>query len=32
MDDITAKDAAKAFYIHIWKIHDFFNFIIFDRG
>ena len=32
MDGITAKDAAKAFYIHIWKNHGFLNFIIFYRG
>ena len=32
MDWITAKDAAKAFYIHVWKNHGLFNFIIFDRG
>ena len=32
MDGITAKDAAKVFYIHIWKNHGLLNFIIFDRG
>ena len=32
MDGITAKDAAKAFYIHIWKNHGLPNFIISDRG
>ena len=32
MDGITAKDAAKAFYIHIWKNHGLFSFIISDRG
>ena len=32
MDGITAKDAAKAFYIHICKNHGLFNFIISDRG
>ena len=32
MDGITANDAAKAFYIHVWKNHGFPNFIIFDRG
>ena len=32
MDGITVKDAAKAFYIHIWKNHGLFNFIISDRG
>ena len=32
MDGITDKDAAKAFYIHIWKNHGFLSFIIFDRG
>ena len=32
MDGITAKDAAKAFYIHIWKNHGLPNSIIFDRG
>ena len=32
MDGITAKDAAKAFYIHVWKDHGLPNFIIFDRG
>ena len=31
MDGITAKDAAKVFYIHVWKNHGLFNFIIFDR-
>ena len=32
MDGITAKDAAKAFYIHVWKNHGLFSFIISDRG
>ena len=32
MDGITVKDAAKAFYIHIWKNHGLFSFIISDRG
>ena len=32
MDGITAKDAAKAFYIHIWKNHGLPSFIISDRG
>ena len=32
MDGITAKDAAKAFYIHVWKNHGLPNSIIFDRG
>ena len=32
MDGITAKDAAKAFYIYIWKNHGLFNFIISDRS
>ena len=32
IDGITAKDAAKAFYTHIWKNHGLFNFIIFDWG
>ena len=32
MDGIIVKDAAKAFYIHIWKNHDLFSFIISDRG
>ena len=32
IDNITTKDAAKAFYIYIWKSHGFFNFTIFDRG
>ena len=32
MDGITTEDAAKAFYIHILKNHDLFNFIIFDWG
>ena len=32
MDGITIKDAAKAFYIHIWKNHGLLNFIISDRG
>ena len=32
MDGITIKDAAKAFYIHIWKNHGLPNFIISDRG
>ena len=32
MDDITAKDAAKTFYNHVWKNHGLFIFIIFDRG
>ena len=32
MDGITAKDAARAFYIHVWKDHGLPNSIIFDRG
>ena len=32
MDGITAKDAARAFYIHVWKDHGLPNFIISDRG
>ena len=32
MDGITAKDAAKAFYTHIWKNHGLPNSIISDRG
>ena len=32
MDGITAKDAARAFYIHVWKDHGLPSFIIFDRG
>ena len=32
MDEITAKDAAKTFYIHVWKNYGLFNFIIFDWG
>ena len=28
MDGVTAKDAAKTSYFHIWKNHDFFNFMI----
>ena len=32
MDGITAKDAARAFYIHVWKDHGLFSSIIFDRG
>ena len=32
MDGITAKDAAKVFYIHIWKNHGLLSSIIFDRG
>ena len=32
MDGITVKDAAKTFYIHIWKNHRLFSSIIFDRG
>ena len=32
IDGITAKDAARAFYIHVWKDHGLFKFIIFDRG
>ena len=32
MDGITAKNAAKVFYIHVWKIHGLFDFIIFNRG
>ena len=31
MDGITAKDAAKAFYIHVWKNQGLFSFIISDR-
>ena len=31
-DGITAKDAVRAFYIHVWKDHGLPNFIIFDRG
>ena len=29
---ITAKDAVKTFYSHVWKDHGLFNFIIFGRG
>ena len=32
MDEITAKDAARAFYIHVWKNHGLLSFIISDRG
>ena len=32
MDRITAKNAAKTIYIHVWKNHGFLNFILFDRG
>ena len=32
INGIRAKDAAKVFYIHVWKNHGLFNFIIFDRG
>ena len=32
MDGITAKDAAKAFYTHIWKNHGLPSSIISDRG
>ena len=32
LDGITIKDAAKAFYIHIWKNHGLLSSIIFDRG
>ena len=32
MDGITVKDAAKTFYIHIWKNDGLFSSIIFDRG
>ena len=32
MDGITIKNGAKAFYIHVWKDHDLFNFIISNRG
>ena len=32
MDGITVKNAAKAFYTHIWKNHGLFSFIIFYRG
>ena len=32
MDGITTKDAAKAFYIHVWKDHGLPSFIISDRG
>ena len=32
MDGITAKDAARAFYIHVWKDHGLPSFIISDRG
>ena len=32
MDGITAKDAAKAFYTHIWKNHGLLSSIISDRG
>ena len=32
MDGITAKDAARVFYIHFLKDHGLPNFIIFDRG
>ena len=31
MDEITAKDAARAFYIHVWKDHGLPNSIISDR-
>ena len=32
INEITAKDAARAFYIHVWKDHGLPNFIISDRG
>ena len=32
MDGITIKNAAMVFYIHVWKDHGLFNFIISDRG
>ena len=32
MDGITAKDAARAFYIHVWKNHGLHSSIISDRG
>ena len=32
MDGITAKDAAKAFYIYVWKDHGLPSFIISGRG
>ena len=32
MDGITTKNAARAFYIHVWKDHGLPNSIIFDRG
>ena len=32
MDGITVKNVAKAFYIHVWKNHGLFNFIISNRG
>ena len=32
MDVVTAKNAAKVFYIHVWRNHGFFKFIIFDWG
>ena len=28
MDGMTIKNAAKVFYIHVWKNHGLFNFII----
>ena len=28
MDEITIKNAARAFYIHVWKNHGLFNFVI----
>ena len=31
MDGITIKNAARAFYIHVWKDHGLFNFIISNR-
>ena len=32
MDGIIIKDAARSFYIHVWKDHGLPNFIISDRG
>ena len=32
MDGITVKNVARVFYIHVWKNHGLFNFIISNRG